>query len=872
MRMVQHFNDTRKSRFVTLVLLALWCNVEYARPQNPPNTPVITEPTTQGQMVNAADVHMETRPMSDHDPGDTHHCSDWEINTLSSAELIWEASCRSGVEKTHIHLGDGAFRGSHANRTELFYDTSYRLRVRHQDNTGLWSSFAQLIFRTGFQRLIFPLELDDATYPPSPRLLDENGAGLILPPGATPAAVRMESNTNDLLLKISGHDGASNLIDNPPPLATHAPVRVVIEGGSAGIILPPSSLAFTDGAGIDRAIYLPLVNVAPAQQAYFWISANGSSYIGTPFSTPDFSRLARSLPLPWKVLQAGYQIEVVAQGLRLPVNIAFNPNTVTQPSDPYFYVTELYGTIKVVTRDGTISDYADSLLNFNPSGAFPGSGEQGLSGIIVDPATGDVFASLLYDAAPPNGPHYPKVVRFHSNDNGLTSASQTTILDMPGESQGQSHFVSNLTIGPDGKLYVHMGDGFEAATALNLNSFRGKILRSNPDGTAPEDNPWYDASNGITAIDYVYAYGFRNPFGGDWRAADGFHYEVENGPDIDRFAKVVAGASYGWNGTRASMTTNALYVWSPAHSPVNLSFIQPQTFGGSGFPAEKMDHVFITESGPTWASGPQPNGKRIVEFELDAGGNIINGPATLVEYHGAGKATAVGLAAGPDGLYFTDLYKDQDYGSPIDRGANILLLKFVGNAGFTADITAGVAPLTVQFTDLSDVPSPLAWRWNFGDSASSPEQNPRHEYVRDGGYNVRLAVTGNNGVAVVQKNAFIVVGEATGVDDEPDDRSLPAVFSLQQNYPNPFNPATTIKFSISRESRIRVSIHDVLGHEVVQLVNEIRYRAGAYSTTWHGTNARGAQVGSGVYLCRMTAMPLNGGASYIDTKKMLLMR
>ena len=53
-------------------------------------------------------------------------------------------------------------------------------------------------------------------------------------------------------------------------------------------------------------------------------------------------------------------------------------------------------------------------------------------------------------------------MRLHSNDGGLTAAPQTTVLDMAGEPQGQSHQISNLTIGPDGKLYVHMGDGFDA--------------------------------------------------------------------------------------------------------------------------------------------------------------------------------------------------------------------------------------------------------------------------------------------------------------------------------------------------------------------------------------------------------------------------
>jgi hypothetical protein len=88
----------------------------------------------------------------------------------------------------------------------------------------------------------------------------------------------------------------------------------------------------------------------------------------------------------------------------------------------------------------------------------------------------------------------------------------------------------------------------------------------------------------------------------------------------DRFAQVIAGANYGWNGNGESLVTNAIYNWNPPHAPVNIAFIQPSTFGGSGFPAEKMDHAFVTESGSTWATGPQANGKRIVEFVLDAAG------------------------------------------------------------------------------------------------------------------------------------------------------------------------------------------------------------------------------------------------------------
>jgi glucose/arabinose dehydrogenase len=182
----------------------------------------------------------------------------------------------------------------------------------------------------------------------------------------------------------------------------------------------------------------------------------------------------------------------------------------------FLYVTELYGAIRVVTRDGTVGTCADHLLDFDPTGQFPGSGEQGVAGIVVDPATGDVYAGLLYDSGQVPVAHWPKIVRFTSQDGGRTAATATTVLDMPGETQGPSHQISNLSIGPDGKLYCHMGDGFQTATAADLDSFRGKILRLCLDGSPATDNPFYDASDGIGARDPVYAYGGQS-LRGDWR-------------------------------------------------------------------------------------------------------------------------------------------------------------------------------------------------------------------------------------------------------------------------------------------------------------------------------------------------------------------
>lgn len=711
-----------------------------------PFAPRISEPELDGRIVNPADVHLEIIDYFDPD-GDAHLNTDWEIRTAGSGQLVWETPAIGGLEKVHTHLGDGAFVGSHAGRSELLPDTDYVIRVRVRDARSAESSYAIRTIRTGSPTAIFGLAVQDVLSHPAPNWVQDLGPEIVLPAGLDPPRLSLESPQGETLLEFRGF-GATNELINPPALGYHAPLRIVARGGDVGFAIPQTRLSFHEASGAEHEIYLPSLALGPHEVAVWWVAAGGATYTGDLDETePNFSHLARGAPVPWLVRQPGYVVEVVATGFQLPVNIAFVPNPGPGLDDPLYYVAELYGTIKMVTRGGAVSDYATNLLNFNPTGNFPGSGEQGMAGIVVDPIQGDLYVGMLYSVDPSNdlAPHYPKVVRFTSADGGRTAATQTTILDMFGETQGQSHQISNFTFGPDDKLYVHNGDGFFGSTAQNLNSFRGKVLRMNRDGTPAADNPFYDGAP-FTARDYVFALGMRNPFGGAWRVSDGVHYAVENGQTIDRLAQVVAGRNFGWStGNDASMLNFATYNWIPSVAPVNIAFIESGVFEGSAFPPDKFGHAYVTESGPTYATGPQARGKKITEFEVGSQGEYLAGPKVLVEYNGTGKASAAALAAGPDGLYFSDLYKDLNYASPIDRGANILRIRFEGFAAVASDRTVAEVGQPIQFLDVSQIPDPVAWEWDFGDGQTSHERNPLHSYASTGDYDVRLIVTTSGG-------------------------------------------------------------------------------------------------------------------------------
>ncbi len=100
----------------------------------------------------------------------------------------------------------------------------------------------------------------------------------------------------------------------------------------------------------------------------------------------------------------------------------------------------------------------------------------------------------------------------------------------------------------------------------------------------------------------------------------------------------------------------------------------------------------------------------------------------------------------------------------------------------------------------------------------------------------------------------------------PDENGTPSTFALEQNYPNPFNPSTTIRFSIPVRSKVRLTILDLLGREVAELVNG-EMEAGIVERVWK------PEVSSGVYFYRIEAFPVAGtGNRFVEVKKMLLLR
>ena len=130
------------------------------------------------------------------------------------------------------------------------------------------------------------------------------------------------------------------------------------------------------------------------------------------------------------------------------------------------------------------------------------------------------------------------------------------------------------------------------------------------------------------------------------------------------------------------------------------------------------------------------------------------------------------------GTYTVSLTASGDGGTDVETKTAYITVYTPVDADFSADVTSGIATLTVQFTDLSTGDyDTLAWE--FGDGGTSEEANPSHLYTTAGTYSVSLTISGDGGTDVEMKNAYITVYTAVSADFSADVTSGIAPLTVQ---------------------------------------------------------------------------------------------
>jgi glucose/arabinose dehydrogenase len=280
------------------------------------------------------------------------------------------------------------------------------------------------------------------------------------------------------------------------------------------------------------------------------------------------------------------KVETIAHGLANPWGLAFLP-------DGRMLVTERPGRLRLVTKDGTISEPLKGVP------AVFAEGQGGLFDVKLDPNfASNKLVYLAYAEPGDNGGAGTAVARGKLGADSLDDVE--VIFRQQPKVGGPNHFGGRLAFAPDGKLFVSLGERFTFTPAQDLSVDLGKIVRINPDGSVPKDNPFVSTAG---ARPEIWTYGHRNPQGLAFDPNSGKLFESELGPKGgDEINVIEPGKDYGWPvvswGSNYDDTpippppthpelTDAIAHWNPVISPSGITF-----YSGVAIPGWK-DNLLI---------------------------------------------------------------------------------------------------------------------------------------------------------------------------------------------------------------------------------------------------------------------------------------
>lgn len=276
--------------------------------------------------------------------------------------------------------------------------------------------------------------------------------------------------------------------------------RSAIKNGLATILISGLSLLLPSDAGAEVTVGEP----------------QSSSSIAPPEYVDD-----RDFPYELRPL--------VSKKLELPWAIAFLP-------DGRALVTERPGRLRLIEGDHMLDEPISGVPEVSVGG------HSGLLDVLVDrdfPNTHRIFLSYMH-----GGPDGSTIRIVRARLDGMALEDKQVIYESRPAVKATDQIGGRLAFGPDGMLYLTIGDRFQMERAQNLLDDGGKIIRIRDDGSIPEDNPFVGRND---VLPEIYSYGHRNPQGIIGNAGDGKIWSVEQGPKGgDELNLITSGGNYGW--------------------------------------------------------------------------------------------------------------------------------------------------------------------------------------------------------------------------------------------------------------------------------------------------------------------------------------
>jgi glucose/arabinose dehydrogenase len=287
---------------------------------------------------------------------------------------------------------------------------------------------------------------------------------------------------------------------------------------------------------------------------------------------------------------SGFVDEVIASGLATPTAMALAP-------DGRVFVAQQGGQLRVVSSSGSL--LTTPFLTVTTTSA----GERGLLGVVFDPNfASNRFVYVYYTATSPSV--HNRLSRFTAsttNPNEAAAGSEVVLLELNNLSSATNHNGGALHFGPDGKLYIAVGENANGSNAQTLNNLLGKMLRLNADSTIPSDNPFFTTATGNNRA--IWALGLRNPFTFAFQPGTGRMFINDVGQNSwEEINDGIQGSNYGWPTTEGpssnpsfrsplfayghgtSSTTGCAITGGAFYNPSTVTF--PASFVGKYFFAD----------------------------------------------------------------------------------------------------------------------------------------------------------------------------------------------------------------------------------------------------------------------------------------------
>lgn len=270
-------------------------------------------------------------------------------------------------------------------------------------------------------------------------------------------------------------------------------------------------------------------------------------------------------------------VEVFAGGLEHPWGAALLP-------DGDMLVTERPGRLRLVSAEGAVGEPIEGVPDVFAQG------QGGLLDVAIDPDFATNRTVYLSFAEEREGGAATSVGRGRLNDDATALSDFKIIFRQEPAGSGENHFGSRLAFAPDGKLFITLGERFDMQEAQDPANHLGTIVRLNPDGSIPDDNPFV----GREGADEIWSYGHRNVQSAAIHPETDVLWTAEMGPmGGDELNIPEAGKNYGWpavswgrhyTGERIPDPPSrpefagSIHSWTPVISPSGMMFYTGDLF------------------------------------------------------------------------------------------------------------------------------------------------------------------------------------------------------------------------------------------------------------------------------------------------------